>query len=261
MITFNHSGKLGHILYSLYFCKDLATLNRDTQFNFHIQTNVNEIDGSMGLNKKDFGFIKPLLESQEYINEVTCSNICPSNSFDLVSVRSLPLNLMSTDLRNYYYNLTPHHLTREFWKPIIKVEPNYQYKDKIIFACTPRYQNVFINYSILKKYKDKLIFIGLPKEWELFKKLYFDVKYLKCNNMLEMAQYIAGAKGMISNQNGLYAIAECLKTPRILVSCEWLKDQNDNYTEGPNNVHPFGGWNEVAPIETKIISSMQELIK
>ena len=40
MLTFNHSGKLGNILYSLHFCKELATLNGDTQFNFHIQTNV-----------------------------------------------------------------------------------------------------------------------------------------------------------------------------------------------------------------------------
>lgn len=68
MITFNHSGKLGNILYSLHFCKELATLNGDIQFNFHIQTNVNELDGSLGLNKKQVEFIKPLLEKQEYIN-------------------------------------------------------------------------------------------------------------------------------------------------------------------------------------------------
>ena len=40
MFTFNHSGKLGDILFSFYFCKELVNSCGDEKFNLHIQTNV-----------------------------------------------------------------------------------------------------------------------------------------------------------------------------------------------------------------------------
>ena len=263
MVTFNHSGKIGDLLFSLYFCKESSQLFNESQFNFHIQTNVYERDGvTPGFNKKIVNFILPLLKQQKYINEITYSNIVPSDAFDLVDVRKLPLNIMSSDIRSWYYNLVIEHLPREFWKPIIFVEPNYKFKDKIILTWTPRYQNYFTNFKYLEKYKDILIFFGVLPEYEMFKKNYFTIPYFKVNNLLEAAQYIAGAKGIIGVPGGLFSLAECMKIPRILVSSQWFLNQDSqNFIEGPLNVHPIGGWNEVAATNEKMIISLQRMIE
>ena len=42
MFTFNHSGKLGDLLYSLYFCKAVTDAIKQPKFNFHIQIDVPE---------------------------------------------------------------------------------------------------------------------------------------------------------------------------------------------------------------------------
>lgn len=176
MFTFNHSGKLGDILFSLYFCKEYANSYEEDKFNYHIQTNVVEGNGLIGMSENAVKFIKPLLESQEYINEVTWGdNIREDNTINLMDFKELTINIFGGDIRSWYYNLVSNHLPKEFWKPIIKVEPNYKIKDKIILTWTHRYQNVYIDYNCLQEFKDNLIFIGVKDEIDEFCKKYFNV--------------------------------------------------------------------------------------
>lgn len=267
MVTFNHSGNIGDIIYSLYFCKELINAIDESKFNINLQINVK--DPVAGAQKHPFGdvrltksaaeFMKALLESQEYINEVTIDENIPDKCVNLDLFRQLKINFVSGDIRSWYYNLSMQHLPREFWKPILMVNPNPLYKDKILFASTERYQNIFLDYKVLEPVKDKLIFVGLESEHKLFCEKYFNLEYLKCNTLEELAGYIAGAKGFVANQCGLYSIAECLKVPRVLTTCEYFNYSN-RVCPGPVNVHPLGGWNEIASTSEKLLSSVKELI-
>jgi hypothetical protein len=269
MITFNHSGNIGDILFSLYFCKDLITEIKQEKFNFHIQTNVQ--DPTMKMHHHPFGtvrmtegaarFIKSLIESQDFINEVSFSDDIPAGAINLDTFRSLKINFASGDIRSWYYNLSKQHLPREFWKPIINIKNvNKTYSDKILIASTQRYQNVFINYDNIKKYQDNLVFIGTEEEYNLFKEKVCEVPYLKCSSLLEIAEYMAGAKGVIGNPSGLYSLAECMKVNRILISPDYFM-YNNQLAPGPVNVHPQGGWNEIVSTTEKLMNSIEELLK
>lgn len=269
MIAFNHSGNIGDILFSLHFCKELITELKQEKFNFYIQTNVE--DPTMKAQHHPFGtvrmtegaanFLKPLLESQDFINEVSIGDEIRVNSFNLDLFRSLKINFASGDIRSWYYNLIKLHLPREFWNPVISVKNiNKTYADKILISSTHRYQNIFINYENLKPYKDNLVFVGTEEEYNLFKGKVGEIPYLKCSSLLELAEYMAGAKGFVGNQGGLYSLAECMKVNRILISPEYFT-YNNKFFPGPVNNHPQGGWNEVAATAEKLMGCMENLLK
>lgn len=268
MLTFNHSGNIGDILYSLYFCKELTEAANINKFDFHIQTNVKDPTlknhkhplGDVRMTNNAAEFIKPLLEAQSYINNVTISDNIAENSINLDLFRTLKINFAAGDIRAWYYNLCKQHLPREFWKPVLFVDKDTTYKNKIFISATERYQNIFLDYKVLEPYKDKLMFVGTPEEHEIFKIKYFDLQYLQCNTLLEIAKYISGAIGFIGNQCGLYSLAECLKINRILLSGEYFV-YNKNIHPGPVNVHPLGNWNEIAATTEKLINSIEELLK
>lgn len=263
MITFNHSGKIGDILYSLYFCKELSEAANNNKFNFHIQTNIKEKNGFGGMSIKDYEFMKLLLEKQNYINELTYSDDIPNQEIfcNLNNIRSLPVIILAKDIRSWYYHLLSNHLPKNFYKPIIQVEPNDKFKDKIILTYTFRYKNTNINYDQIKEFANNLIFMGTENEYEQFKNIYFDLQFKKCENMLEIAQYMAGAGGVIGNPGGLYALAECLKVPRILLSPQYFHPNGlPEIKPGPINVYPIGGWNEYVFTNLKLYYSVIEML-
>lgn len=229
MLTFNHSGGIGDILFSLYFCKDLLDASIENKINFNIQINVKDMDmvlqnhpfGGIRMSEDAANFLKPLLECQDFINKVTISDTCPNNSINLDNFRRLRINFASGDIRNWYYNLVPNHLKKEFWKPIINVNANETFKNKILFCLTARYYNIFIDYNKLKEFANNLVFIGFEKEHNDFEQKYFKVDYYKPLNLKEAAEKIKGAKGFLGNQSGLYSVAECLKSKRILIGPEF----------------------------------------
>ena len=84
MITFYHSGNCGDILSSLPFCIEYnKEVGKELQFNYTCILNhpasyqkkymlATHPCGNVQLTKKMFDMLKPLLEKQPYINEVTC---------------------------------------------------------------------------------------------------------------------------------------------------------------------------------------------
>lgn len=267
-MTFNHSGGIGDILYSLYFCKDLADVAKIKKFTFHIQTNVKDKD--MEIHSHPFGnirmtpagaeFLKPLLETQYYIDKVTIDDLMPQDSINLDNFRRLRLNLGSGDIRGWYYNLAGDHLNRQFWKAIIDVKPDHKFKDKILFVKSERYMSPFIDLNKLKEFQKHLVFIGLPKEHELFCKNYFDVDFYAPKNALDAAEKMKGAKGVLGNQTGLYSIAECLKVKRVMIACEMMPFKN-MIIPGPHNVIPQGGWCEDVSISEKLVAAVKGMLK
>lgn len=249
--TFNHFGMIGDIMFSLYFCLEIAHHYDQDKFNFHIQTNApfkaapceEESRGKQKvyLNNQAAQFIKPLLEAQPYINQVTYGPKKPEGAWDLNEFRNLKFNLGAGDLRDYYYHLVANFLPKEFWKKLLFVNPNNKYKDKILITLSQRYVNCFIKFKQAQQFKDHLVFIGTEKEHKIFCQKYFQIPSAgKFDSLLQIAQLIEGARGYIANPTGLYAVAELLKVPRMLIQAEYVK-VHDQILFGPKNVFPLGG--------------------
>jgi hypothetical protein len=118
MLTFSHSGKIGDLLYSLQYCLDRTAASGETGFTFDIRTNRSPTDinadwddPAVLLSDKDAAFIKPLLEAQPYIDRVTVNG---EIGIDLDQFRCCKLNLISGDLRDYYYQIDGNMYPREF---------------------------------------------------------------------------------------------------------------------------------------------------
>jgi hypothetical protein len=272
---FNHSGAIGDILYSLHFCKELNEYYKNKTFDFNIQTNVydenlkyqSHPNKDKRMSDAAANYLKPVLEAQDYIKNVSMNDnvpmVLPGDTTKIINLdlfRAIPINFASGDIRRWYYNLIDVHLPADFSKPSIIVKnKNTTFKDKILLICTERYVNVTIDYNQLRQFKDKLVFIGLESEYNLFKNQYFDLEYCKTKNMLEAAELMAGAKGVLGNPSGLYTLAECMKVNRICITPEYFKYAN-KICPGPVNVHPIGGWHEAVALTQKLIFSINNIL-
>lgn len=249
MITFTHCGRSGDIIFSLWYVR--AYCNKVGQKAiYHLQTNVfipkptsidkTHKDGDNMLTYSSAQFIKPLLQKCQFIEEVLIGDQRPEGAIDLNLFRSEAINLYSGDLREFYYSFGDYALARDFEKPVIDVQPDYKYKDKILFTLSQRYVNP-LNYVKLKKFEDKIAFMGTEKEFKHFNENYFKLKErVVITNMLEAAQYMKGSVGYIANQTGLFAVAEALKVKRCLFPVDWMM-VDFKVIPGPKNVIPVGG--------------------
>lgn len=266
MILFNHTGNLGDLLYSFYFISELKEYAHEKIW-LHLQTNVEfkyaqkHPNGSVGFTKTNVESFLPLLKKQILFDKITYGDEIPKHDkiIDLSLIRKMPINFQAGNIVQWYYNLCNVHLSQIFSKPLLFVEPDFSLKDKIILMKTTRYENEFLDYKVLKKYDKNLIFIGMKNEHEEFNQRFFKVEYFKVDDALHFAKLLQGAKGIISNANGFYAIAELMKVPRILMTPEYMK-LGDHLIPGPVNVHPNGGWFEVAETTQKLETSIKNMI-
>lgn len=170
-------------------------------------------------------------------------------------MKTNPLNTIGGEMRDYCYNYFFDDITlpREYWKPIINIEPNYKYKDKIIFTLTERYVNLLIDFKVLEHFKNRLVFLGTDSEYNVFNQKYFKIdEKISPTNLLEVAQYLRGCRGFIGNQTGFFAVAEAMKIPRILLPCDFMMYEG-RATIGPKNVLPLGGWCQNISFTRKLI--------
>ena len=267
-ILFSHSGHLGDILYSLYFCRELSAVYGMESFNFHIRTNVASPElknlkhpcCEVRITLESAKFLGGLLENQRYINRVSYGDELPENAIDLDLFRKLPVNFSAGHIPDYYYDLVDKHLPRLFGEKIISVEPDYKYHDKIAVIATCRYRNVFVDMGALKPFREHLVFVGLPEEYEDFCKKYFTLEYMNTGkSMHDIARCFSCIKGVIGNQSGLFALAECMKIPRILIAADFF-ELGGRVVAGPCNVIPQGGWCERVSTTAKLVSVVKELV-
>lgn len=213
-ISFLHSGHLGDILYSLPVIKELSKnkkCNLYIEKNFKINSFYFKHPGKeFFLNKKMINMVIPLLKNQPYLNEVDIYN---NHNIDinLNIFRKLPIDLGYTS--RIFFQLTGIH--SDLSEKYIFAKKNIIFKNKIVILRSFRYRNYFINYNFLKNY-DNIIFIGLYDEYLDLKKIINKLTFYQCKNFLEMAEIINSCKLFIGNQSFGYALAEGLKTPRLL---------------------------------------------
>ncbi len=232
-LHFKHSGNAGDIIYSLPVVYGLAN---GKKIHFHLQVdrhcdygNNKHPLGNLMLNEQMVTLLKPLLIYQENIECVDVYDNQPID-FDLDKFREYPLNLKGGNIAQWYF-LT-FGMNANLNNKWLNATPEHSYNNTIVIARSHRYQSPGISYDFLNEYPRK-IFVGVEEEYLEIKKMIPSIEYRPVKNFLELANIIAGSKLFIGNQSFPFALAEGLKTKRIL----------ELYHQSPNvNVEGSNGY-------------------
>ncbi len=184
-------------------------------------------DGAMVcMNQHIFDMIKPLVESQEYIDSMevfTGQDV----EIDLDVIRKkFFVNLPHGQIQAWVFLAYPDlawDLSKD-WITLPETDlPVVNFiKDKIILNFTERYRNGIIHYHFLKKYQKQLVFAGTEKEYFLFtNKWRLDIPRLDVKDFLELAYAIKNCKFLLCNQSFQYNCSYAMHTPHILELCEF----------------------------------------
>ena len=232
-----HDGNAGDVIYSLSSlyqycndnkCKVVFYIRIGTPSGF---TDATHPVGDVMLNDAMVDFIAPLLKAQPYIHEVI--KLAKGENmivdFDLNSFRKSYVNLSAGNIQNWISN-TYHEFRPNLSKQCLFVPENIG-NNYIIVNRTTRYNNFFIDYTVLSKY-DNVYFVGTDKEFKRLSIHNDKITHLKVSNALEMAKYIAGCKLFIGGQSLAFSIAEQLKVKRVL----------EQYVYAPNVIPQGGEW-------------------
>lgn len=255
MNRYKHSGAFGDLIYSLPIVKHTG----GGEFYLHL----NQIDwigqnfyGSPPtpfhqgrLTSSDYNFMQRFMRAQEYIaefdvytpeREIT-HNLDrfrapfvghPGNYVDIYSACFKILDRETqTQLRNTAWLTVP--TPRSLPGKSIVVNRSARW--------TPRQLSMQWNIWKSQGYEAKSIFVGLPEEYESFKKnTGWDIPHQPTQDMLELAEYIAGADTFIGNQSMALSLAFGLSKE---VYCEHRDDlpleRNECYFPGRPNTTYF----------------------
>jgi hypothetical protein len=241
MNTYKHSGALGDLIYSMI----VAKLTGGGEFYLHL----NQLDwigqhyyGSPPsefhqgrLNLYDFDYMQPFMNAQEYITKFDILDPTKTAiSHNLDRFRPLfvghPTNYL--DLYAEVFGLFEkgadviRQVKAEPWLTVPKkryVENRPVVINRTMRWIPPELSPHWDHWKNNRKWEDHSIFVGLEDEYERFCKLTgWIIPWQKTEDMLELAQYIAGAKCFIGNQSQCYALAVGLGVADI--RCERRRD-------------------------------------
>jgi hypothetical protein len=224
MKTFKHSGDMGDIIYSLAAIKSMGggSLLLDTsggEDEFWCKKQC--IDGKTKFNKITFDFIKPVIESQDYITGCYEFNKNDKVDYNLNGFRSKFSDPNSRSKTKNLLDLHMEYLGLPEWDdntPWLKPTETKKLDRKIIVCRSPRMQSNFPWFQSNKfVIRDQAVFMGLDKEHELFEWT-FDIKipHIKVKDALEMINYISGCDTFIGNSTFALSLAIGLGNIRII---------------------------------------------
>jgi len=235
MLKLKHSGNAGDILYSLPAIRQACYNANDKAILYlHIDQPANYVQGfvhplgNVMLNKYMATMLKPLLLATNFIEDVLIYN-GQKVDYNLDKFREIGLNLGAGNISRWYFQTFPE-LTCDLIQPTIEIKLSRILNETIVINRTERYQNGQIDYSILNQYKNPKYFVGTEHEFHLMCKIVNNLQYQEVSNFYELADLINNCKVFIGNQSMNFAIAEQLKSNRIL----------ETYFGCPN-VIPCGG--------------------
>lgn len=250
--TIKHLANLGDIICALVAIKKYYEVTKrkvifcqqiDAQAHYYPGAThpTRSDDGTMVcINKNMFEMVKPLVESQEYIQSFEpYSGQKIDLNFDVIRGQTdvgMPNGMIQGWLMYAFPDLdfdlskTWIHLPEVKNHPILK-----QVKGKIIVNFTERYRNNIIEYFFLQNYSPDLIFAGTEKEhWLFCTRWNLNIPRLEVNDFLEYAYAIKYCRFMICNQSFGWNLSTAMGTPRILEVCKYAP-----------NCQPFIGENSV----------------
>jgi hypothetical protein len=235
LINVCHSGNVGDIIYSLPSLIGLIQNNKCDKINYYIKLNVpmsysgDHPLGNVLMNEDFYLKLKPLLESQSYINSVGVY-VNERIDIDLDTFRKIPINFRAYSIPRWYF-LFIVGSSYDLSLPWIFVKADDTFKDFCLVSRNKRYNSQFINYSSLNKYAKKIVYVGVEKEFREFQIECPDVKEFYCaSSFLELAQKIKGCGCFIGPAGFPFALAESMNVIRLL----------ETNTQCPN-VIPQGG--------------------
>jgi hypothetical protein len=126
------------------------------------------------------------------------------------------------------------------YKKWLEVKPSKNTNGLILVGCTPRYRNPYFPWQKIVDYygPEVLRFVGTEVEHADFTSRFGEVPHLKTENLLELAEAIAGSLLFIGNQSVANAIAEGLKhnlvqeTSLTLPDCIYIRENAQHSGEG-----------------------------
>jgi hypothetical protein len=212
--TFQHSGNLGDIIYSL---PTIIALGGGVLY-------IGTRTGSLEISSKAPApnpmpehmalQIIELLKTQPYLTGIKLYNN-EKVDYKLDKFREhhavMTNHIAKSHLDAFGVN---YNLALPWLRNIIPV-----YINDIVISRTKRNLSTLnkFNWHVLSKYEKKCIFIGFEDEYEEFKKCTgLNVERYPARSILEIARVIKGSKLFIGNQSLGFALAEAMKHPRVL---------------------------------------------
>lgn len=205
-----HSGNLGDIIYCLPIFKELNIKK------IVLYKNPNPL---YNMPDEYCEAIKPLLEHCGYEITITDNPVWGEVDYFMDIFREQNKELFTQHLsisQGEKFGVIPDLSTR--YIPVDRFI-EHVVRQNVVIARSLKYHNPDFNWwALLHNINDKILFLGTIEEYESFVKTttLFQVEYVNTMNLLEAARFIARAKIFIGNQSPLFAIAEMLKTDRIL---------------------------------------------
>ena len=240
-LVFSHSGKIGDIVLSLPFCRAVAASAGRDRFRFHLKS------GTVAEKLRPGGFrermvlldpasaelVRPLLERQPFVESVSISDELPEGALDLDLFRVQDcLPLWGGSLSLHYLPLAPWladapDLSRPwlFGGRAVDLEGR-----SIALFATERFRRPGFSFSFLEPFRDEILFLGSDAEHSAFERAFFPVGHRRTADFAEALDVLSSVRLAIGNQTGLFAVAEALKIPRLLL----VSDRDPN-------VIPCGG--------------------
>lgn len=163
---------------------------------------------------KRLNAIKPLMESQWYVDRMDVWS-GEEITYDAATFRNggIPYGKSLAELHAEWVNVK---ISLDPW---LIIEPNNQYKGKIVINRSARHWNPLFPWrDVLQHFKgDDLVFIGLPDEHIMLQNEYgVKLPRIPTDDLLQCAQIIAASKLFIGNQSSCANLALGMGHPMLL---------------------------------------------
>lgn len=200
---------------SFYLCIDLGDIVYSLLISKLLSVKKLVVDGGCGVvkfNWESANFIKPLLESQSYIDSVESYN---GQIFDYnygLHPANMPV-VTHTDLTKFHaskFDLLDHPELNNPWLESEINNDSFLKDKKIIINRTNRYHGDYTFYSNFLKYINPkyLLFLGIEEEHRLFQDTFnIKIDYLKTPDVLTLTKTINSVPCFLGNESLICAIA------------------------------------------------------
>lgn len=163
------------------------------------------------LKGRRFDALRPLLESQEYVSAVEWQDNPRGVTHDATNFRQdfIP----GESLLHWQARHLKLHISSSPW---LACQNNPKYSGRVVVARSERYHNLAFPWrDVLLKYKDA-VFVGLPEEHQaMYHATGINVEFAPTENLLELAEIVAGCRLFIGNQSAPMWTALGLGVPII----------------------------------------------
>lgn len=215
--TFLHSGDLGDAIYAMHIVSALG----GGQI-FLVSRPVTK-----AFTPERVAALKPLLMAQPYIVDVVDGEPLEPVTHDFSTFRQgghpFGNNLVELQARWVERRLTTKiPPVTGAWLSV----PDVEYNGRVVVHRSARYQNANFPWKQLAAhYGDRMIAVGFPEEHQALERVTNrKIEFARTNDLLELAQLIAGAALFMGNQSSPLAVAIGLGVPVMQETCQHIPD-------------------------------------